>query len=44
MIHGISISKGLLEKNVIIGNALIEMYVECGVLRKAQEVLEGLIV
>ena len=28
----------------MIGNALIDMYVECGVLRKAQQVLEELLV
>ena len=29
---------------MVIGNALIDMYVECGVLRKAQQVLEELLV
>ena len=41
LIHSKFISKDLWEKNVVIGNALIDMYVECGVLRKAHEVLKG---
>ena len=44
LIHSKFISKDLWEKNVVIGNALIDMYVECGVLGKAQEVLEKLLV
>ncbi|KAI5063595.1 hypothetical protein GOP47_0022142 [Adiantum capillus-veneris] len=34
--------KGLLGKNIVLDNALIHMYVKCGVLDKAQEVLEEL--
>ncbi|KAI5080335.1 hypothetical protein GOP47_0005814 [Adiantum capillus-veneris] len=35
-------SQGLLEKHVILGNALVHMYVKCGVLVKAQKVLDEL--
>ena len=34
--------QGLLENSTVIGNALVDMYAKCGVLRKAQEVFEGL--
>ena len=43
LIHSQFRSKDLLEKNTVIGNALIDMYVECGVLIKAHEVLERLL-
>ena len=33
---------GLLEKSVILGNALVDMYAKCCLLAKAQEVLIGL--
>ena len=42
-IHALIVKKdGVLEKNVIIGNALVDMYVKCGLLAKAREVLEVL--
>ena len=41
-IHDDLISGSLLEKNVILGNALVDMYAKCGMLAKAQEVLENL--
>ena len=33
---------GFLEKNVVIGNALIDMYAKCGVLGKALEIFKEL--
>jgi pentatricopeptide repeat protein len=41
-IHGEIMRWGLLGKNAMIGNAVVDMYVKCGMLGKAQEVLEGL--
>ena len=41
-IHNEVISNGLLEKDIILGNALVDMYAKCGSLAKAQQVLEGL--
>ncbi|KAI5079086.1 hypothetical protein GOP47_0006757 [Adiantum capillus-veneris] len=41
-IHGEVASKGLLEKHVVLGNALVDMYVKCGALTKAQKVLNEL--
>ncbi|MCO5579085.1 hypothetical protein L7F22_032937 [Adiantum nelumboides] len=34
----------LLKKEVVVGNALVDMYAKCGVLQKAQKVLEELLV
>jgi pentatricopeptide repeat protein len=36
------VRNGLLEKDIVLGNALIDMYVKCGVISKAQQVLEEL--
>ena len=36
------VNRGLLGKNICLGNALINMYSKCGVLVKAHKVLEGL--
>ncbi|KAI5073952.1 hypothetical protein GOP47_0011965 [Adiantum capillus-veneris] len=33
------VTKGLLERNVLLGNALIDMYAKCGAASKAQQVL-----
>jgi pentatricopeptide repeat protein len=41
-IHDQVINRGMLEKNIALGNALVDMYGKCGVLLKAQEVLEEL--
>ncbi|KAI5081355.1 hypothetical protein GOP47_0004538 [Adiantum capillus-veneris] len=41
-IHDDIASQGLLKENVMLGNALIDMYAKCGVLEKAQKVLEEL--
>ena len=41
-IHEEIVSKRLLEKNVVLGNALIDMYAKCGILGKAHQVLEEL--
>ena len=41
-IHEKMVRKGLLEKNIDLGTALVDMYVKCGDLTKAREVLEGL--
>ena len=32
----------MLEKNVILGTVLVDMYAKCGMLKKAQQVLEDL--
>ena len=41
-IHNEINSMGLLEKNIVLGNSLVDMYVRCGVLVKAQEILKEL--
>ncbi|KAI5083629.1 hypothetical protein GOP47_0003372 [Adiantum capillus-veneris] len=43
-IHNDIVSQGLLQKNVVLGNALIDMYAKCGALQKAQKVLEELFI
>jgi pentatricopeptide repeat protein len=41
-IHNEIMSRGLLEKDIMLGMGLIDMYAKCGALGKAQEVLTGL--
>ncbi|KAI5064468.1 hypothetical protein GOP47_0021138 [Adiantum capillus-veneris] len=41
-IHDEIAKRTLLEKNIVIGNALVDMYAKCGALAKAQQVLEEL--
>ncbi|MCO5570798.1 hypothetical protein L7F22_024526 [Adiantum nelumboides] len=41
-IHDEIVSEGLLEKNIALGTALVDMYAKCGVLLKAQKVLDEL--
>ncbi|KAI5059719.1 hypothetical protein GOP47_0026038 [Adiantum capillus-veneris] len=41
-IHDEIASQGLLEKHVVLGGALVDMYAKCGFLRKAQKVLDEL--
>ena len=41
-IHNEIIKRGLLETNLMLGNGLVDMYVKCGMLVKAQEALEDL--
>ena len=41
-IHDKVVSRGLLEKDIMLGTALIDMYVKCCALPKAREVLEEL--
>ncbi|KAH7292269.1 hypothetical protein KP509_29G060200 [Ceratopteris richardii] len=41
-IHAEVSRQGLLEKNVFIGNILVDMYSKCGAIRKAQEVFDQL--
>ncbi|MCO5556815.1 hypothetical protein L7F22_010368 [Adiantum nelumboides] len=41
-IHDEIASQGLLEKDMVPGNALVDMYVKCGALTKAREVLDDL--
>ncbi|KAH7299591.1 hypothetical protein KP509_24G019600 [Ceratopteris richardii] len=41
-VHHEIVRQGLLKQNVVLGTALIDMYVKCGALAKAQEVLEQL--
>ncbi|KAI5059667.1 hypothetical protein GOP47_0025986, partial [Adiantum capillus-veneris] len=43
-IHDEIVSQGLLEKNVVLGSALVDMYAKCGVFTKAQQVLDKLAV
>ena len=43
-IHAELRKQGLLEKDVVLGNALIDMYSKCGVPEKAQEVFNQLLV
>ncbi|KAI5075890.1 hypothetical protein GOP47_0009966 [Adiantum capillus-veneris] len=39
-IHSDIVSLGLLQKNVVLDNALVDMYAKCGALQRAQKVLE----
>ncbi|KAI5062550.1 hypothetical protein GOP47_0023089 [Adiantum capillus-veneris] len=41
-LHAQIIKNGLLEKEDLIGNALVDMYAKCGILTKAQEVFDEL--
>ncbi|KAI5057937.1 hypothetical protein GOP47_0027952 [Adiantum capillus-veneris] len=41
-IHNETASQGLLERDVVLGGALVDMYAKCGALTKAQQVLEEL--
>jgi pentatricopeptide repeat protein len=41
-IHRAILNTCFLDKDVVLGAALVDMYVKCGVLRQAHEVLEGL--
>ena len=41
-IHEEIISRGLLQKDVVLGNAVVDMYAKCAMVTKAQEVLEEL--
>jgi pentatricopeptide repeat protein len=41
-IHEFVANQGLLEKDIMVGNAVIDMYVKCGELARAQQVLDGL--
>ncbi|MCO5568342.1 hypothetical protein L7F22_022041 [Adiantum nelumboides] len=43
-IHSEIVSQGLLRNNVVLGNSVIDMYVKCGVLLKAQKVFDALVV
>ncbi|KAH7292702.1 hypothetical protein KP509_29G081800 [Ceratopteris richardii] len=43
-IHSQVCREGLLKRNNIIGNALVDMYIKCGLLTKAQDVFDGLAV
>ena len=40
--HNDIVDRGLLKKNTNLGNALVDMYVKCGILDKAKRVLEEL--
>ena len=42
LFHDEIVAKGLLEKDIAIGNAVIDMYAKCGALTKAHQVLEDL--
>ena len=42
IIHEEIARRGFLEKNIVLGNALVDMYGKCGVLGKACQVLEAL--
>ena len=41
-IHDMIVDRGFLDKDIVLGNALVNMYAKCGVLGKAKQVLEGL--
>ena len=41
-VHDEVMARGLLQNNIVLGNALLDMYAKCGELTKAQEVLEQL--
>ncbi|KAH7436565.1 hypothetical protein KP509_05G026100 [Ceratopteris richardii] len=41
-IHDEILRQGLLKNNVVLGNALVDMYAKCGALEKAQQVLDEL--
>ncbi|KAI5076844.1 hypothetical protein GOP47_0008909 [Adiantum capillus-veneris] len=41
-IHSVVLKEGLLESDAVLGSALLEFYVKCGVLRKAHEVFDEL--
>ncbi|KAH7277126.1 hypothetical protein KP509_39G035400 [Ceratopteris richardii] len=41
-VHDQITSMGLLEKNVVLGTAVVSMYISCGALAKAQQVLQEL--
>jgi pentatricopeptide repeat protein len=41
-IHGEVVSRGLLGEDVMVGNALVDMYAKCGVVKKAREVFDKL--
>jgi pentatricopeptide repeat protein len=41
-IHGVIKENGLLDKDIVVGTALIDMYSKCGALEKAHQVLRGL--
>jgi pentatricopeptide repeat protein len=43
-IHGEVLSRGLLEKNIMLSTALVDMYAKCGMLAEAQQVHEGFLV
>ena len=40
LVHHEIMSKGLLEKHIMLGNALVDMYAKCGMLAKTTQVLE----
>jgi pentatricopeptide repeat protein len=39
-LHDKITAKGLLQRDIVLGNALVDMYAKCGVLARAQEVLK----
>ena len=41
-VHEKIVNAGFLQNNVIVGSAVVDMYIKCGMLAKAQEVLERL--
>jgi pentatricopeptide repeat protein len=41
-IHEAVVRWGLLEKDIVLGTSLVDMYAKCGMLEKAEQVLEGL--
>lgn len=41
-IHAEIVRNGLLESHVLVGNSLVDMYAECGLLSKAQQVFDDL--
>jgi pentatricopeptide repeat protein len=43
-IHDEIVNRGLMDKNIALGNALVDMYAKCGAFAKAKKVLEELLV
>ena len=41
-IHDEILRQGLLQNDIVLGGALVNMYAECGVVSKPHQVLEGL--
>jgi pentatricopeptide repeat protein len=43
-IHDLIINKGMMDKDIVLGTALVDMYAKCGMLENAQEILKKMTV